>query len=213
MSTSALSRDIRYAYRTLLRTPGFTLIALATFAIGIGVNTAVFSVFNARLLRPFPYPQADALVAVYETSRGRSTDRFTISPPDFLAWRGSGTKLHGLAAYRDWTPSLTGVEQAERLTGLRVSGNFFGVLGIAPAHGRLLVTDDERTIAAVVIISDALWRRAFAADPAIVGRAIRLDGQSMTVAGVAPPTLQFPAGGIDVWAPLNLAKEQNDLVR
>lgn len=107
-----IRQDVLYALRGLFRSPLFAAVAIGSMAIGIGANAAVFSVFNARLLRPFPYPQADALVAVYETSRGRSTDRFTISPPDFLAWRGSGTKLHGLAAYRDWTPNLTGVEQA-----------------------------------------------------------------------------------------------------
>lgn len=202
--------DLLYGVRGLRRSPMFAAVAISSMAIGIGANTAVFSVFNARLLRPLPYAQADALVSVFETDKARATDLSSISPPDFLAWRSRATTVQGLAAYRDWTPNLTGVAQAERLTGLRVSGGFFTTLGVMPALGRMLTLEDERDGAAVVVISEALWRRAFAGDPRIAGRAIRLDGATVTVAGVAPVTLQFPADGIDVWGPLDLAKEQND---
>ena len=153
--------DLLYGMRGLLRSPMFASVAISSMAIGIGANTAVFSVFNARLLRPLPYPRADALVSVHETSRARSGDQSTISPPDFLAWRSRAKTLQGLSAYRDWTPNLTGVEQAERLTGLRVSGGFFSTLGVVPTLGRVLATGDERDAAAFVVISDTLWRRAF----------------------------------------------------
>jgi predicted permease len=202
--------DIRYGLRGLFRAPMFAVVAIGSMAIGIGANTAMFSVFNVLLLRPFPYPEPQALVSIYESSRTRPSDRYTISPPDFLNWRRHATSLQASAAYRGWTPNLTGVEQAERLTGLRVSGDFFGLLGVRPVAGRMLVAGDEQTAARVVAISEALWRRSFGADQSIVGRVIRLDGEGFTVAGIIPASVRFPGDGIDVWAPLNLDREQND---
>jgi putative ABC transport system permease protein len=202
--------DLRYALKGLFRSPLFAAVAIGSMGIGIGANTAVFSVFNALLLRPFPYTDPGALVAIYETSLTEGSGLFTVSPPDFLTWRGNATTLQASAAYRGWTPNLTGIDQAERLTGVRVSGDFFGLLGVVPVAGRALAADDERNAARTVAISEALWRRRFGADPGIAGRAIRLDGESHTIAGVMPRSLQFPASDIDVWAPLNLDKEQND---
>jgi len=201
--------DLRYACRALFRVPLFAAVAICSMAVGIGANTAVFSVFNAVLLRPFPYQDPDALVALAETPGDRG-GRFTISPPDFLLWRASASTLQSAAAYRAWTPNLTGIEQAERLDGLRVSGDFFSVLGVAPIVGNSLVRDDETRGNRVVVISDALWHRLFAADPTVVGRTLRLNGEGYVVAGVMPRTLQFPYREVEIWAPLNLDREQQD---
>jgi predicted permease len=178
-------------------------------ALGIGANTAVFSVFNAVLLRPFPYPDPDALVALSET-QANAGGRFTISPPDFLMWRASATTLQNSAAYRSWTPNLTEVEQAERLEGLRVSGDFFALLGVKPLVGSSLVREDETRANRVVVISHGLWHRVFGADPTIAGRSIRLDGEGYVVAGVMTRSLQFPYRDVEIWAPLNLDREQQD---
>lgn len=133
--------DLRYGLKSLFRSPMFAAAAIGSMAIGIGANTAIFSIFNL-LLRPFPYPDPQALVAIYETSGTRAADQFTISPPDFLNWRRHATGLQSSAAYRGWTPNLTGIEEAERLTGLRVSGDFFGLLGVTPIAGRVASPTD-----------------------------------------------------------------------
>ena len=143
----------------------FAAVAICSMGIGIGANTAVFSVFNALLLRPFPYPEPGALVAIYETSRARDSSRFTVSPPDFLTWRANATTLQTSAAYRGWTPNLTGIDQAERLTGLRVSGDFFDLLGVTPIAGRVLGRRGRESAAHTVAISEALWRRLFRSGP------------------------------------------------
>jgi putative ABC transport system permease protein len=203
--------DVRHALRGFLRAPTFAVAVICSMALGIGANTAVFSVFSAILLRPFPYPAPDELVTLYENvADGGSQSRYTISPPDFLAWRDQARTLRGSAAYRAWTPNLTGVDQAERLNGLRVSAGFFSVLGIQPAAGRLIIGDDEVRDQRVVVISRAMWQRVFGGDPGVVGRTVRLNGERYVVSGVVPSNVQFPHRDIDVWAPLNLDRERGD---
>jgi putative ABC transport system permease protein len=201
--------DLTYSLRGLIRSPTFAVAAICSMAVGIGANTAVFSVFNSVLLRPFPYPDADALVTIYETNPQRGISRFTVSPPDFLEWRSSARTMQSAAAYRGWTPNLTGVDEAERLAGLRVSGDFFSVLGVQPIAGRLLVREDETSANRIAVISHALWHRTFGADASIVGRTLRLDGESYVVAGIVP-SVQFPYRDVEIWAPLNLDREKND---
>jgi putative ABC transport system permease protein len=201
--------DVRYAIRTLVRSRTFAGAVILSMAVGIGANTAVFSVFNAVLLRPFPYPNQDELVSIYETDPKRGIRRFTISPPDFLDWRRSATTLRSAAAYRSWTPNLTGVENAERLNGLRVSGDFFPLLGLEFAAGRPFDRADEDANSRTIAISETLWRRLFGGDPAAVGRALQLDGVAHTITGVVPAAIQFPDRQIDVWAPLNLDRERD----
>ena len=201
--------DIRYALRGFLRSPVFTVAAVFSLAVGIGANAAVFSVFNAVLLRPFPYPEPGALVSIYETNPPRG-GRFSMPPPDFLDWRASTRSLRATAAYRSWTPNLTGVELAERLDGVRVSGDFFAVLGVQPIAGRAIDAGDESAGALVVVISERLWRRVYGGNPAIVGSTMRLDGAGYVIGGIMPSTIQFPHNAVDVWAPLNLERERND---
>jgi putative ABC transport system permease protein len=202
--------DVRYALKSFVRSPEFAGVAILSLAIGIGINTAVFSVFNAVLLRPFPYEDPDRLAMLFETNTKSGGTGVSISPPDFLSWRQNARTLQSAAAYREWEPNLTGIEQAEQLSGLRVSGDFFTLLGVQPVAGRALVRDDETMRNRVAVISRDLYRRLFALDPRIVGSTVRLDGESYVVAGVMPDTLQLPHRSIEIWAPLNLDAERND---
>jgi putative ABC transport system permease protein len=201
--------DLRYALRALLHSPTYAAAVICSLTLGIGANVAVFSVFNAILLRPLPYPHQEELVTIYETNPARGILRYTVSPPDFLEWRASGASLRLAAAHRGWTPNLTGVDEAERLNGLRVSGDFFAVLGLEPIAGRLLARDDEAIDNRVVAISQSLWRRVFGGDTSVVGRTLQLDGVPFVVAGIVPPSVQYPNAEVDIWAPLNLAREQD----
>ena len=199
-----LFSDLRYALRLARRAPGFTAVAVVCLALGIGANTAVFSVFNTLLLRPLPYRDADRLMAVYETNPGRGWQQAQVCPADFLDWRDQARSFESLAAYRGWTPTLTGVPQAERLAGLRASGALFHTLGVEPLAGRTMNAEDERLRARVVVISHALWHRVFGGDPRLVGRSVRLDGDSYEVVGIMPREFQFPDRQAELWTPMNL---------
>jgi predicted permease len=202
--------DVRYALRGLLRAPAFSAVAIGSLALGIGTNTAVFSLFSAVLLRPFPYAEPDRLAAVFETNPKNGVSRSTICPPDYLEWRDHVRAFQNAAAYRGWEPNLTGVDEPERLTGVRVTGDFFRVLGTQPVAGRVLLTEDETQRNNAVVVSYRLWKRLFAGDPQLVGRTIRLNGEGYVVAGIMPSDFQFPHRLIDIWAPLNLDRERND---
>ena len=131
-------------------------------------------------------------------------------PPDFLEWREHVKAFQASAAYRAWEPNLTGIDQPERRTGLRVTGEFFSALGMRPAAGRVLARQDEIERGPSVVVSDQLWRRLFGADPQLVGRTLRLDGVSHVVVGIMPPSFQFPDREVEIWAPLNLDRERED---
>jgi hypothetical protein len=122
--------DLRYAFRVLVHSPTYAAAVICSLTLGIGANVAVFSVFNAILLRPLPYPHQEELVTIYESNPKRGILRFTVSPPDFLEWRANGASLRLAAAHRAWTPNPTDVDEAQRLNGLQVSGDFFAVLGL-----------------------------------------------------------------------------------
>jgi putative ABC transport system permease protein len=196
--------DLRYALRLARRAPGFASIAVVCVALGIGVNTAVFSVFNALLLRPLPYRDADRLMAVYETNPARGWQRAPVCPADFLDWREQAQSFESVVAYQGWAPILTGVPQAERIGGLRASGALFELLGVEPLAGRAMNFQDEQQRARVVIVSHGLWQRVFGGDPQLVGRSVRLDGESYEVIGVMPREFQFPDREAEIWTPLNL---------
>jgi predicted permease len=191
-----LRQDTRYAMRVLGRGRGFAAVAMLTLALGVGANTAIFSVVRGVLLRALPYPEPERLVAVQSVIRGSPT---AVSPPDFLDWRAQAKSFAGIAAYFLSTTNLTGTGEPERLTQARVSANFFDVLGIRPARGRgFLAGEDAQTAPRVAVLSDGLWRRRFGADPSVVGRTIRLDDFPTTVIGIAPPELKLPVG-VDLW--------------
>jgi putative ABC transport system permease protein len=200
-------RDLRFAIRRLLRTPAFTGATVGCLALGIGANTAIFSVIHAVLLRPLPYQTPDRLVAVWEASRIRKSERNTVSPANFLDWRSATPGFSGLAAVYGGGANLTGNGQPEEVTVQRATANLFAVLGVPAAIGRTFgPADDLPGAPDVTLLSHDLWRRRFSADPSIVGRSINLDGAPVTVVGVMPPWTESvgreprPA----LWVPLRL---------
>src|ERR671938_405408 len=194
---SNLWQDVRYGVRMLLKRPGFTLVAIITLILGIGANTAIFSVVNAVLLRPLPYRDADRIAVVEEISK--EGKRIQVTPANFLDWRNQNTVFEHLAAILERTANLAGADDAERINLAMTSANFFDVFGVQPERGRLFIPDDEQAgHPAIVIISHGLWQRRFGLDPEIVGRSILLDGRSYTVAGVAPVGFQYP-DKTDAW--------------
>jgi putative ABC transport system permease protein len=189
-----LRQDLVVGLRGLRRAPGFTLVALLTLAIGIGANTAIFSVLRSVVLRPLPYTDPEQLVQVWtdHRARGRETPEW-LTPTDFLDWRTENRTFSGMAAYQGWGPDLTGDGEPETLTGLVVSGNFFEVMGARAALGRTLtMRDDDPGVETVVVLSDALWRRRFGADSTVVGRRVMLNGLPVTVIGVLQPGFRAP---------------------
>jgi putative ABC transport system permease protein len=190
--------DIRYGFRQLIKHPAFTIIAVLTLALGIGANTAIFSVVNAVLLKPLPFPQADQLIAIGMTdSRQKSdTNLNSLSYPDFFDFRDQNRTLASSAVYRDRSFALTSEEGATSLRGVKASAEFFDVLGIKPQMGRAFVRDDDEAGGGAggfkVIISYEFWRKHFGADPNVIGRPITLDRRPYTVIGVMPAGFQFP---------------------
>mgnify|MGYP003288121662 CR=1 FL=1 len=199
-------KDIRYGWRGLLKHPGFTAIVIVTLALGIGATTAIFSVVNSVMLRRLPYPTADRIVAIQEVNAEGKQGQVT--GPNFLDWRAQNTVFEHLAAMKITNVNLTLADQAERIDLAQTSANFFDVFGMRPQLGRLFVASDEQAgHAPVVVLSDALWRRRFGADPTVVGQQVNLDGSTYTVVGVAPAGFQYPRK-TEAWLPpLNLAPE------
>ena len=191
--------DLRYGLRLLSKQPSFTVVAIIALALGIGANTAVFSVVNTVLLRPLPYAEPDRIVSVSENNLPQGLNQFPVSPATFLDWQEQNQVFEQIAATARWTPSLLANDEPERLNGARVSASLFTLLGIRPVVGRGFLPDDERPPGQpVVVISHGLWQRRFGADPKTVGRTIWLDGVSFLVVGVMPSSFQYP-GRSDVW--------------
>ena len=202
-----LAQDARYAVRSLRKHPGFTTVAILTLALGIGANTAIFSVINAVLLRPLPYENADRLVVVGETVAERSIGG--VSYPNFVDWRNQNNVFANLAAVRPRESfNLTGAGESERLQGRLVSANFLATLGVQPIRGRDLVAEDDRAGATpVAILSHALWQRRFGGEEKIVGQQITLNRESYTVVGITPPNFEFGLEA-DVSVPIGLQTER-----
>lgn len=191
---SALRQDLVVAVRGLRRTPGFTVAALLTLALGIGANTAIFSVLRPVLLRPLPYPESNRLVQVWSDHRARGREEPEwLTPPDFEEWRDQNRTFSGMAAYRGWSPDLTGSGDPVALSGFSVSGNFLTLLGARPLAGRLLtMADDDANAEPVVALSAAAWERQFGRDPGVVGRLLTLNGESWRVVGVVDRDFRPP---------------------
>jgi predicted permease len=194
-----LLQDLRYALRSLVKSPGFTLITLLTLALGIGANSAIFSVVNALLLRALPFRDPDKLVVVREVY-GDGLEGSS-SGPNFLDWKKRNHTLDGMTAWRGINLALVGTGEPEEIVGATVDADFFRVLGVDPILGRGFAKGEDQGQATVVVLSEPLWRSRFGADSAILGRTISLSGQPYTVIGVAPATAAY-TGPIQAWLPL-----------
>lgn len=203
-------RDARYGIRSLARNPGFATMAVATLALGIGANTAIFSAVDAVLLRPLPYPAAQQLVVVWEDAASWGFPRNTPSPANYLDWKAQNLVFADMAATRYASANLTGHGDPEAITGRRATSNLFSVLGVAAAIGRTFSVDEERSGARVVVLTDGLWRRRYSADPSIVGQTIQMNGESYDVIGVMPATFIYPDRENAFFWPLDLSSQQNN---
>ena len=204
-------QDVRYALRMFSRNPAFTAIAVIALALGIGANTAIFSVVDAILLRPLPYKNPEQLVMVWENATHLGFPKNTPSPANFIDWQKQNTVFEGMAAFAERSFNLTGVGEPERLDGRRVSANLFELLGVRPIIGRTLVAEEDKPGTKVAILSESLWNRRFGGDPAVVGRAITLNNESYTVVGVIRSSVRLPAYGKwrdQVWVPLAFPAEE-----
>jgi putative ABC transport system permease protein len=200
--------DLRYACRTLRHAKAFTLTVLATLALGIGANTAVFTVVETLLLRQLPFSNPDRIVMVWVKNPEQGFDHDVTSYPRLEDWRAQSRTIEAIAAYAGARRVLTGSDDPEQVRGARVTANFFRVMGATPALGSGFAPgDDEFGRPRKVVLSHGLWARRFGADPAIVGRTITMDGQLYTVAGVMPSTFRYPTRETDAWEPLAVDQE------
>ena len=191
---SSLFQDIRFGLRLLAKSPAITINAVATLALAIGANSAVFSVVNSILLRPLPFARPDRLVMLWETNpqRGQQTER--VAGRDYVAWRAQSSSFDNLGAFTPFSGIFDGESSALRLVVCRVTSNLFPMLGVTPRLGRSFLPEEESSIEAakVIILSDGLWRRLFGADPNIVGKTMRSPANLFTIIGVMPPEVHFP---------------------
>jgi putative ABC transport system permease protein len=201
-------QDLRYGIRMLLKHPWFTCTVVLTLALGIGANTALFSIINALILRPLPLPQPEQIVQVWEVSRQSGNLKFPVALPNMVDWRTQGSSFAHIAAYSPAGLNLAADDQAEYIPVLSVTTDYFKVFGVTPAMGRDLSEEDGLPNAPrTAVLSYGFWQRRFAADPQIIGRTIRLNSENCTVIGVMPKGFAFPNSEFDVWAPMrgNLA--------
>ena len=198
-----LWQDLRYGFRTMLRNPGVTAVAVIALALGIGANTAIFSVVNAALLRPLPFEEPDRLVAIFETFL--PSGQGTVSVPDLKDWREQNQAFDHIEVYWAESFNLLGGESPERIPGASVSAGFFKMLGVKASFGRtFLEGEDQPESSRVAVLSHGLWQRSFAGDLNLIGKTIKLNGESFTVVGIMPPGFRFPTPQIQAWAPLIL---------
>jgi putative ABC transport system permease protein len=208
---TGLLQDLRYALRQLRKSPGFTVVAVITLALGIGANTAVFSVIDAVMLRPLPYHQPDRLIEAQSVNT-HNPQPSAISYPDFFDWRSQNRTLEHLVSYHDSLLTLTGLERPVQVDAEIVSWDLLPALGIRPELGRGFTSNEEKAGTRVVLISHALWTSQFGADPTIVGRGIRLSGDLYTVIGVMPASFLFPVNKArnGVWTTLAMDDDPSD---
>jgi putative ABC transport system permease protein len=204
-----LLHDLRYAARLQRKNPGFTIIAIIALALGIGANTAIFSVVNTVLLRPLPYKDPERLVMVWEDATKSGYPRDTPAAANFVDWRDQSQNFEGMAAIADESFNLTGSGDPERLEGRRVSANMFPLLGVDPQIGRVFTAaEDQPGAQRVVVLSYALWQRRFGGDPGIIGQSLTLNGESHVVVGVMPARFQFPSSDDQAWVPIALTQQE-----
>ena len=202
-----LGSDLRHGVRRLAKSPAFTAVAVLTLALGIGANTAIFSVVNSLLLRPFPFPHLDRLALIWETGGAEQTEEGWTAPADFVDLRSETRSFEALAAYKYKEMSLSDAGEVEGTFAVAASPNFFEVLGAQPAFGRTFRPEEEQEGRdQVVVLSNAFWQRRYGGDPDVLGKKLQLDGRSFTVIGVMPPNFAFPPA-MPLWMPLALSQQ------
>jgi predicted permease len=203
-SVERLMQDVRYGLRMLAKSPGFTTVAILTLALGIGANTALFSIVNGVLLNPLPYPNPDQLVWLAESKTNFATG--SISFPNFQDWQRNNQTFTSMGLSRGYSYNLTGLGEAEQLRGRLISSDFFAVLGVSPAIGRSFATGEDAIGAVpIAMISGGLWKRKFGSSPAVLGKSLTLNGKDYTIVGVVPASFELSLGGfhdIDVYVPI-----------
>src|SRR4051812_22233637 len=205
---TTLLQDLRYGVRMLWSRPGFTLVAVLTLALGIGANTAIFSLVNAVLLKPLPFPDAERLVMVWEDASSIGFPKNTPAPANYVDWKTQTNSFEDMAAISTVSYNLTGAGEPQKLNGQAVTSNIFRMLGAAPALGRTFTADEEKPGSErVVILSHTLWRDSFGGERSVVGREILLNGEKYTVAGVMPASFQLLEPYVHVWTPLAQAPD------
>jgi putative ABC transport system permease protein len=205
-----LWQDLRFGVRVLWKNPGFTIVAVLTLALGIGANTAIFSIVNAVVLRPLPFKDPDRIMLLLGNNPQRELLQNGVTPPDFLDWRTQSRSFSEMAAFESTIFRHTADTGAERLNGYSVTANFFDLLGEKPLLGRVFTADEEKPgNNNVAILSETVWRRHFGADPGIVGQTVKMNDRIFTVVGVMRGSFKFPDSTTEVWRPL--AFDNDDL--
>ena len=197
----SLWQDVRCGLRMLRKNAGFAMVAVLTLALGIGANTAIFSVIHAVLLSPLPYDHPDRITLVRESNPSKGFEQFSVSPPNYMDWKNAAGAFEQMASMSRGQFSYTGGAEPERLVGARVAASFFSVLGAQPELGRTFLPDDDVVgKAGVVVLSHGLWTQHFGSDPQVIGKSLTLDGESYRVIGVMRNGFQFPRG-VQLWLP------------
>ncbi|HEY2013607.1 MAG TPA: ABC transporter permease [Bryobacteraceae bacterium] len=198
-----LVQDLRYACRTLRKSPVFTMVAMLTLALGIGANSAIFTLIDGVLLRPLPFPEPDRLVLVWEDTNMFGLKDSPVALANYMDWRAANHVFQQMGALEQPSYRLTGSGEPMVIRGSIVTASLFGTLGVQPALGRAFREDEDRPgTAKTVILSDGLWRRLFAGDPAAVGNALQLNDEPFRIVGVMPASFRFPASDTEIWAPV-----------
>src|ERR1700751_4866701 len=188
-------RDLKYGLRTLMRSPGFTAVAVVTLALGIGANTAIFSVVRAVLLRSLSFPEANRLVLIWATNTANGEMHDVVSYPDFEDWKAQNKSFANVAAFTTRGAILTTEKQAERVSAVQASAEFFDTLGVHPELGRAFRSDEQQPGAGrVVLLSDLFWKRRFAHRADVLGQTVRINEEAFTIIGVMPPGFEIPPG-------------------
>ena len=203
-----LGMELRYALRAVVKRPGLSALVVLTLALGLGANAAVFEIIDALVLRPFTIPHVDRIAMISETAPDGGTDpRGSVSPANFLDWKNDAGTFERLAAFDWWDVNLAGGSEPERVSGFLVSADFFHVLGVQPAIGRMFIADEEtRGRHRRAVLGYGLWQRRFGGDASVLGKPVLLDGEPYEIVGVAPRGFDFPMGA-EIWGPLSFDRE------
>ena len=201
---AGLLQDLRYALRQLRKNPGFTAVVVATLGLGIGANTAIFSVVNTVLLAPLPYGDVDRLMMIWGRNPTRGDQQFPVSPGDFIDWRQKNDVFEDVAASYDYEMTLTNAGEPKLVIGYALSPNYFRILGVPPRMGRTFTDEEDASGTRVAVLSDKMWRTTFRGDPNILGKSVTLDAKPFSVIGVMPADFSFPPQ-TELWMPASIS--------